>query len=503
MRGPVSGAEQRYALISDWLPSAAGRGRSDRCRPRPRAARNWRCATSAGHGPADARDLAQVGGADRCATRAPGWRRSAAGCASVTVDWSSSTTLRGSPSCADRPLLGAFEPVLMGWCSREPVLGEHDARVVTGGIFRAFAFGAGCRAPDRQAGGHLEVRPRRRGAVAVRSARRRPARRTHTRRPRTAAVPRPLSAVFAVRAAASLARVHQPPAAAPLARVHQPPAAAPLARARQPHAVPIPGAGAEPPLQPRSDPLRGCRVIRVGPSGGARAQALQANRQAGRHRRARPAEPRPHRHNRPAGGAGRRHGAGWSRCLTRGVRDRAHLPMFVATASQPTTGSKIASSVVGRAGISTLGLARHARSGSARSIRAAAAQPTVCTNNRDSLRRSRSNSQWFGTAPAVARYDPVANAPRAPRRAKSQLQVPNPSCKCQIPAPTQIWPAERAESMSHPEWRDSAIQFDPGTCNVAAFRRSISQKAPTVDHHSAETLNRADALNPVTPLHPT
>ena len=31
----------------------------------------------------------------------------------------------------------------MGWCSREPVLGEHDARVVTGGIFRAFAF-----APD-------------------------------------------------------------------------------------------------------------------------------------------------------------------------------------------------------------------------------------------------------------------------------------------------------------------------------------------------------------------
>ena len=68
-----------------------------------------------------------------------------------------------------------------------------------------------------------------------------------------------------MRAAASLARVHQPPAAAPLARVHQPPAAAPLARARQPHAVPIPGAGAEPPLQPRSDPLRGCRVIRVGP----------------------------------------------------------------------------------------------------------------------------------------------------------------------------------------------------------------------------------------------
>ena len=37
-------------------------------------------------------------------------------------------------------LLGAFEPVLMGWCSREPVLGEHDPRVVTGGVFRAFAF---------------------------------------------------------------------------------------------------------------------------------------------------------------------------------------------------------------------------------------------------------------------------------------------------------------------------------------------------------------------------
>jgi hypothetical protein len=46
-------------------------------------------------------------------------------------------------------LLGAFEPVLMGWCSRAAVLGEHDSRIVTGGIFRAFAFAPG---PEHPAG---------------------------------------------------------------------------------------------------------------------------------------------------------------------------------------------------------------------------------------------------------------------------------------------------------------------------------------------------------------
>jgi hypothetical protein len=39
--------------------------------------------------------------------------------------------------------LGAFEPLLLGWSSREPVLGEHASRVVLGGVFRGFALAGG------------------------------------------------------------------------------------------------------------------------------------------------------------------------------------------------------------------------------------------------------------------------------------------------------------------------------------------------------------------------
>jgi len=51
---------------------------------------------------------------------------------------------RPSPGKLPEPrLLGAFDPVLLGWTSREPLLGEHEARVVTGGIFRPFAMAKG------------------------------------------------------------------------------------------------------------------------------------------------------------------------------------------------------------------------------------------------------------------------------------------------------------------------------------------------------------------------
>jgi hypothetical protein len=51
--------------------------------------------------------------------------------------------LSGRPRAAPLPqprLLGAFEPVLLGWTSREVLLGDAEARVVSGGIFRAFAL---------------------------------------------------------------------------------------------------------------------------------------------------------------------------------------------------------------------------------------------------------------------------------------------------------------------------------------------------------------------------
>jgi hypothetical protein len=138
VRGPVAGAEHRYALVSDWLPSASSavaRIAADR----DRALRELALRYLAGHGPADARDLAKWAGLplrDACAGLAAlsGRLRERDG---------GLVELAGRPRIAEPPgprLLGAFEPLLMGWCSRDRVLGRHDARVVTGGIFRAFAF---------------------------------------------------------------------------------------------------------------------------------------------------------------------------------------------------------------------------------------------------------------------------------------------------------------------------------------------------------------------------
>jgi hypothetical protein len=37
-------------------------------------------------------------------------------------------------------LIGPYEPVLLGWRTREPLLGRHDSVVVVEGLFRAFAL---------------------------------------------------------------------------------------------------------------------------------------------------------------------------------------------------------------------------------------------------------------------------------------------------------------------------------------------------------------------------
>jgi hypothetical protein len=143
VRGPVAGTEQRYALVSDWLPSASAevaRIAGDR----DRALRELALRYLAGHGPADARDLAKWAGLTL--------RDARAGVAALGEQLRERdgglVELRRQPRIAEPPgprLLGAFEPVLMGWCSRAHVLGAREADIVTGGIFRAFAF-----APDAE-----------------------------------------------------------------------------------------------------------------------------------------------------------------------------------------------------------------------------------------------------------------------------------------------------------------------------------------------------------------
>jgi hypothetical protein len=135
VRGPMVGRQHAYVLVSDWLPPTRPMSRD---RALAELARRY----LAGHGPANERDLARWSGlplrdAQAGLTAIASELRPAPG---GLVDLA--RRARAAPLPRPR-LLGAFEPLLLGWNSREPVLGEHAARVVTGGIFRGFALAGG------------------------------------------------------------------------------------------------------------------------------------------------------------------------------------------------------------------------------------------------------------------------------------------------------------------------------------------------------------------------
>ncbi len=138
-------------------PARARRARADgrqaaRLRPRPRLARSrsrwtarrrwpsWPAATwSATRPPTTATSPAGPG--CRCATPAPGWRRSPRSC--VERDDGLRRPRKRQPPPAEIPpprLLGAFDPLLLGWTSREEVVGPHKLLVTINGIFRPFAL---------------------------------------------------------------------------------------------------------------------------------------------------------------------------------------------------------------------------------------------------------------------------------------------------------------------------------------------------------------------------
>ncbi len=69
---------------------------------------------------------------------------------------------RRSPAPPPPPpkLLGAFEPVLLGWVSRDDLVGPHRDRVTAGGVFRSFALvGGRVVATWRLAGGEVTLEP--------------------------------------------------------------------------------------------------------------------------------------------------------------------------------------------------------------------------------------------------------------------------------------------------------------------------------------------------------
>jgi DNA glycosylase AlkZ-like len=135
VRGPMIGKQHAYVLVRDWLGEQKP---VDREKALAELTRRYLI----GHQPATDRDLAKWAGLPlrdaRAGLKAIGSELEEGEGGLVAL------AKRPGPEKLPQPrLLGAFDPVLLGWTSREPVLGEHEARVVTGGLFRPFAIAGG------------------------------------------------------------------------------------------------------------------------------------------------------------------------------------------------------------------------------------------------------------------------------------------------------------------------------------------------------------------------
>lgn len=132
VRGPMREGEHAFVAVSDWLGDPPDP--LERSLALARLARRY----LAGHGPASARDLA------RWAKLTLGDAR--AGLESIrselveVADGLVDLAKRDKPAGMPRPLLlGPFEPLLLGWASRDFVVGPHKV-VTNNGLFRACAL---------------------------------------------------------------------------------------------------------------------------------------------------------------------------------------------------------------------------------------------------------------------------------------------------------------------------------------------------------------------------
>lgn len=151
VRGPVAGSEQAYVLVRDWLGEPPP---VDRAAALAELARRY----LAGHGPADERDLARWAGLPL--------RDARAGLEAIAAELRQRPDglldLAGRPPAEPLPpprLLGAFEPILLGWRSRAQILGDAAGLVTVNGIFRAFAMVRGRAAATwGMAGGQVTIK---------------------------------------------------------------------------------------------------------------------------------------------------------------------------------------------------------------------------------------------------------------------------------------------------------------------------------------------------------
>jgi hypothetical protein len=152
VRGPMLGKQHAYVLVRDWLGEQKP---VDREKALAELARRY----LVGHGPADDRDLARWAGLPL--------RDSRAGLATIASELGQRDD--GLVELAKRPpaqplppprLLGAFDPLLLGWTSREEVVGPHKMLVTINGIFKPFALVDGrAVATWGLAGGKVRIEP--------------------------------------------------------------------------------------------------------------------------------------------------------------------------------------------------------------------------------------------------------------------------------------------------------------------------------------------------------
>jgi hypothetical protein len=136
VRGPAAGREQAFALARDWLgapPPAMGREAA-----LGELARRY----LAGHAPAAGGDLARWAGIGlreaRIGLAGCGAAQRADGLAELP-----DKPLREAAALPPPLLLGAFDPLLLGWASRDPITGPHRQIVTVNGLFRPLALAGG------------------------------------------------------------------------------------------------------------------------------------------------------------------------------------------------------------------------------------------------------------------------------------------------------------------------------------------------------------------------
>lgn len=150
VRGPMVGKQHAYVLVRDWLGEPKPVEREQAV---VELARRY----LVGHGPADDRDLARWAGLPL--------RDARAGLEAIAGELDQRddglVELKKRPAVAPVPpprLLGAFDPLLLGWTSRDEVVGPHKVLVTINGIFRPFALVDGrAVATWKLAGGKLTI----------------------------------------------------------------------------------------------------------------------------------------------------------------------------------------------------------------------------------------------------------------------------------------------------------------------------------------------------------